>query len=153
MIKIKDRERRAGLTLAEIVAVIVIIGLLSGVVTPQTIKIIKKGRDARRVSDIDSIASALQTYCLDNTVYPTAAAWTYSTGAFLADLTSGNYITQTIADPKNDATYKYAYIRVVPVSGDSPYAIIGCTKFEVLGTMGGTVELVALYYYKKLYER
>ena len=149
MIKIKDRER-AGFTLAEIVAVIVIIGLLSGVITPQIIKTIKKGRDARRISDIDSITSALQIYCLDNTVYPTAAAWTYSTGAFLADLTSGNYITQTIADPKNDATYKYAYIRVAT---DPPYAIIGCTKFEALDTMGGTVESLPLYCYKKLYER
>ena len=145
----KLKKNKTGFTLAEIVAVIVIIGLLSGVITPQIIKTIKKGRDARRISDIDSLASALQTYCLDNAVYPTAAAWTYSTGTFLADLTSGNYITQTIADPKNDATYKYAYIR----TGDPPYAIIGCTKFEALETMGGTVETIALYYYKKLYER
>ncbi len=148
MMKLKKRER-FGFTLAEVVAVIVILGLLSGVITPQIVKTIKKGRDARRIADIDSLASALQTYHLDNTAYPTAAAWTYSTGAFLGDLTTGNYITQTIADPKNDATYKYAYIR----TGDPPYVIIGCTKFEQLDTMGGTVESIVLYYYKKLYER
>ncbi|MDP8216970.1 MAG: type II secretion system protein GspG [Candidatus Kaelpia imicola] len=146
----KLKKNKTGFTLAEIVAILVILSLLSGVITPQIVKTIKKGRDARRIADIDSLASALQIYHLDNTVYPTAAAWTYSTGAFLGDLTTGNYITQTIEDPKNDATYKYAYIRV---AGDDPYAVIGCTKFEQLASMGGTVEAITLYYYKKLYEK
>ncbi|MDP8253575.1 MAG: prepilin-type N-terminal cleavage/methylation domain-containing protein [Candidatus Kaelpia aquatica] len=150
MMKSKKRKR-SGFTLAEVVAVIVILGLLSGVITPQIVKTIKKGRDVRRISDIDSLASALQAYYLDNAAYPTAAAWTYSTGAFLGDLTTGNYITQTIEDPKNDATYKYAYKR--DATGAIPFAVIGCKTFEQLSTMGGTVSSETLYYYKQLYER
>jgi general secretion pathway protein G len=144
-------KRESGFTLAEIVAVIVILGLLSGVITPQIVKTIRKGRDVRRIADIDSLASALQAYYLDNAAYPTAAAWTDSTGTFLEDLSSGNYITQTIEDPKNDDIYRYAYKR--DTSGDIPFAVIGCTQFEELDSMGGSISGKPLYYYKQLYER
>jgi len=137
-------------TLAELVAVIVIIGLLAGIITPQIVATIQKGRDTRRIADIDSLASALQTYFLDNSAYP-RTSWEYSNASgFLSELTDGHYITQTIEDPKNNATYRYAY---EGVGGDSPYAVIGCTKFERLATMGGTVDSVVLYYYRKLYEK
>lgn len=153
MMGIKYPSHRRGFSLAELVAVIVIISILAGVVSIRVVKTVQKGRDARRIADIDSLVTALQTYYLDYSQYPdTSDSWTYSTDAnFLSALTSGNYITQTVQDPKNDSTYKYAYKRFS--SANPPYAVIGCTKFEVLSSMGGTVDSVTLYYYKKLYER
>lgn len=153
MMVIKTNKKNNGFTLAELAAVIVIISLLAGAVSIRIVKTIQKGRDARRIADIDSLVSALQAYYLDYGQYPdTSDAWTYSTDAnFLSALTSGNYITQTIQDPKNDSTYRYAYKR--NSSANPPYAVIGCTKFEALSSMGGTVDSVTLYYYKKLYER
>ena len=138
-------------TLTELVAVIVILALLAGVITPQIVKTMEKGRDSRRIADIDSLVSALQAYYMDNSSYPTTSGWTYSNNSgFLSALTSGNYITQTIQDPKNNSTYRYAYERV---SGTNSYAVIGCTKFEALSSEGGTVDGITLYYYKKLYEK
>ena len=149
----KYSGHRRGFTLTELVAVIVIISILAGTVSIRIVKTIQKGRDVRRIADIDSLVTALQTYYLDYGQYPdTSDSWTYSTDAdFLSALTSGNYITQTIQDPKNDSTYKYAYKRFS--SADTPYAVIGCTKFEALSSMGGSVDGVTLYYYKELYER
>ena len=153
MMETKYSYHRRGFTLAELVAVIVIISILAGAVSIRIVKTIQKGRDARRIADIDSLVSALQAYYLDYGQYPdTSGNWTYSTNAnFLSALTSGNYITQTIQDPKNNSTYRYAYER--KSSANPPYAVIGCTKFEVLDSMGGTVDGITLYYYKKLYER
>ncbi|MDP8234343.1 MAG: prepilin-type N-terminal cleavage/methylation domain-containing protein [Candidatus Saelkia tenebricola] len=137
-------------TLTELVAVIVIMGLLAGMITPRIVATIEKGRDARRIADIDSLASALQIYHMENSgAYP-RVGWEYSNASgFLSELTDDNHITQTIADPKNNATYRYAYKRF---NTSPPYAIVGCTKFERLDSMGGNVGIV-LYYYKKLYER
>jgi general secretion pathway protein G len=147
-----DRKNK-GFTLAELVAVIVLISILAGAVSIRIVKTIQKGRDARRIADIDSLVTALQAYYLDYGQYPdTSNAWTYSTEAnFLSALTGGNYITQSIQDPKNNSTYRYAYRRFS--AADPPYAVVGCTKFEALSSMGGTVDSVTLYYYKKLYER
>jgi len=145
------KKMKKAFTLTELVAVIVIMGLLAGVITPQIVKTIEKGRDSRRIADIDSLASALQIYHMDNGVYP-SSTWEYSNAAdFLSELTDGHYITQTIEDPKNNSDYKYAYERAG--SAGAYYAVIGCTKFERLATMGGTVDSVVLYYYKKLYEQ
>jgi len=153
MMGTKYPAHRRGFTLAELVAVIVIISILAGAVSIRIVKTVQKGRDTRRIADIDSLVSALQVYYLDYGQYPdTSGSWTYSTSSdFLSALTSGNYITQTIQDPKNDSTYRYAYKRFS--SANPPYAVIGCTKFEALSSMGGTVDSVTLYYYKKLYER
>lgn len=144
--------KQTGFTLTEMVAVVVILAVLSGVLAPQLIKSIQKGRDARRIADIDNLVRALQTYYMEYNQYPPAASWTYSTDAnFLSALKSGSYITQNIQDPKNNTTYRYAYKR--NGTANPPYAVIGCTKFEVLSSMGGTVDGITLYYYKKLYER
>ncbi len=138
-------------TLVELVAVIVIMGLLAGVITPQIVATIEKGRDTKRIADVDSLASALQTYFLDNGFYP-KVSWEHSNNAgFLSELTDGNYITQTIEDPKNNATYNYAYERAG--ASAAYYAVVGCTEFEKLATMGGTVDSTVLYYYRKLYEQ
>ncbi|QDU67193.1 type II secretion system major pseudopilin GspG [Engelhardtia mirabilis] len=69
--RILRRSRREGFSLAELMVVIVIIGLLVGVVAPNAFKYLFKGQETRMRSDLVSIAGALDNYALSNGgVYP-----------------------------------------------------------------------------------
>lgn len=97
-----------GFTLIELLVVIAIIGLLSSVVLASLNTARQKGRDAKRLSDLSSIQTALELYYSDHTGYPAAA--TQSTAATaLASVASGGYIA-SIADDPLGGTYHYVYI-------------------------------------------
>lgn len=61
----------AGFTLIEVMVVIVILGLLAAIIAPKIMDNPDKARVVRAQQDIQTIASALQLYKLDNFVYPT----------------------------------------------------------------------------------
>ncbi|MEK7544857.1 MAG: type II secretion system protein [Patescibacteria group bacterium] len=91
------KKSRLGFTLIELLIVIVIMGILSVAFLPTVLSGPKKARDARRISDVNSIAQAVQSFNLES-----------STGAYpttLSDL--GKYFTnnQTPKDPGTSADY------------------------------------------------
>lgn len=101
-----------GFTLIELMVVILIIGVLSGMV----ITVLKpqffygKGRDAQRKSDLQSVKASLQLYYLDNSrLYPnpggSAQSAYNSLGSTLSDYLSGSLPT----DPTNNSSYHYEY--------------------------------------------
>jgi type II secretion system protein G len=141
-----------GFTFVEVVAVVAIIGVLVAIIIPQVTKTIAKGRDARRMADIKSIASALQAYYMDNSAYPDAASLTKSTDSnFLSALSSGGYLAQVPKDPKNDSTYYYCYQKFSAgtysaPSARGPYVLIGCKAFEVLSSVAGVGNSIASGY-------
>lgn len=59
-----------GFTLIELLVVISIIGILSSVVVSQLYSAVGKARDAKRLSDIHTIATALQAFYLDHNRFP-----------------------------------------------------------------------------------
>ena len=63
--------RQRGLTLIEVMVVIVIIGILAALIVPNIINRPDQAKVAAAHSDINSIASALELYRLDNNFYPT----------------------------------------------------------------------------------
>lgn len=104
MRNLKSKNNREGFTLFELLVVISIIGILMGFVTVAFSTAQKKGRDARRVDDLQMLQKALeQYYSLTGGNYPDTPG--YNSGALSY---SGTTLIQTFpVDPKNDDTYSY----------------------------------------------
>lgn len=66
-------KKAKGFTLIELLVVIAIIGLLSTLAVVALNNARQKSRDAKRVSDVKQISTALELYFADNNGYPTAA--------------------------------------------------------------------------------
>lgn len=66
-----DTSTSLGFTLIELLVVIVIIGIIATLTTITLISVRVKARDARRISDLKQISSALELYMADNNAYPT----------------------------------------------------------------------------------
>lgn len=97
-----------GFTLIELLVVIAIIGLLASIVVASLGSVQGKGRDARRVADVDSLKKALQIYSIDNGAYPIATATTTlaATSTVGAALLSASTISSIPTDP-NGSQYYY----------------------------------------------
>jgi len=97
-------SRRSGFTLIEILIVIAIISILSSVAIVGLPKIGGKGRDARRVSDMRQVQTALELYFTKNGNYPNVSDWAGLSGALTG---AGIGINQVPADPSPSRTYDY----------------------------------------------
>ena len=104
----KKINKQRGFTLIELLVVIAIIGLLSTLAVVSLNNARAKSRDARRVSDIKQIQTALELYYNDCGGYPTAAA-AGSAVAGPATCGSTTYMSAVPANPTpNGSTYTYA---------------------------------------------
>lgn len=72
---IKTRNTTRGFTLIELLVVIAIIGMLSSVVLASLNSARGKARDAKRMSDMRQLQTALEMYYNDNNSYPIATSW------------------------------------------------------------------------------
>lgn len=70
------RNKNKGFTLIELLVVIAIIGLLASVVLLSLNSARQKSRDAKRLSDIRQVASAMELYFNDKNSYPSATNYT-----------------------------------------------------------------------------
>ncbi len=118
MMPMGNRER--GFTLIELLVVIAIIGILSSVVLASLNNARKKGRDARRISDIKQLQLALEMYYDANISYPAA----------LSALSSAGYISSVPTDPSGGScasgAYCYQALSACTVSGGNPSCTL-CT--------------------------
>jgi len=124
MLNTKNR----GFTLIELLVVIAIIGLLSTLAVVSLNNARMKSRDAKRVSDIKQIQTALELYFADQNAYPAGAGIALGTGTYLA-LSSGGgfgaasgttYMGQVPANPTPGGA---AYTYTVSGTGNSSYSI------------------------------
>jgi type II secretion system protein G len=125
-----------GFTLIELVVVISILAILSGVLVPRVSSHLESARDARRLTDIKALRSAIEQYFLDRGSYPPANAnslfggWDVSNdGDFIRVLSEEGYLENDLADPVNDGTYHYRYY----VYEKGSYACVGTGDYYVLG--------------------
>lgn len=110
-----------GFTLIELLVVIAIIGILSSVVLASLNNARKKGRDARRVSDIKQIQLALELYYDSNGEYPA--------GTSLASL-APTYIAAVPTDPTNTGTNVYSY-QASNAAGTAACATAPCSNYTL----------------------
>ncbi|MDD5290385.1 MAG: prepilin-type N-terminal cleavage/methylation domain-containing protein [Patescibacteria group bacterium] len=106
-------RKNKGFTLIELLVVIAIIGLLSTLAVVALNNARAKSRDAKRVSDIKQIQTALELYYQDNNGYPSAGAMPTSIA------TGGNtYMGVVPTNPTpNGITYTYACVGAAPCAG------------------------------------
>jgi general secretion pathway protein G len=120
----KRSER--GFTLIELLVVIGLIGMLSGVVWAYVNQGRGKGRDARRLMDLQTLTKALELSQNESKVYPGTAGTVYvsGTGACVSTHTQLNtvlttaFISNIPKDPS--ATQCYFYI---PDAGNQSYKL------------------------------
>lgn len=127
-----------GFTLIELLVVVAIIGLLSSVVLASLNTARAKSRDAKRLSDLEQIRTALTTYYIDNNgTYPTTnGSWHGNCATFGSYDVSGasGYIPYLAP----------TYISVLPLD-PKPISTSGCYLYRSNGTdynflIYGTVE-------------
>lgn len=99
-------SEKKGFTLLELLVVITIIALLSGVLWVNFATSIVKGRDSRRKQDLESISKALELYYHDNKAYPsTLPDW----GESLIHTSDSRvvYMAKLPNDPSSSRSYCY----------------------------------------------
>jgi type II secretion system protein G len=67
------KKRQSGFTLIELLIVIAIIGILAGIAIPNLLNAIQRGKQKRTMTDMRALATAIESYAVDNTLYPPAA--------------------------------------------------------------------------------
>jgi len=105
-------KNKKGFTLVELLVVVAIIGLLSGMVVISIKNVKAKARDSQRVSDMNTIVTALNMYHNDNNAYPiTVEEGIYITGSdtLSVALKNNGAIPTMPTDPTNTGDYRYYY--------------------------------------------
>ena len=122
---------KKGFTLIELLVVIVIIGILATLATVALSSARMKARDARRVSDVRQIQTALELYFSDAQAYPstitTGSAISTSSNTYMAKV-PGNpspYTEGVAACTNNSASYLYT-------------AAPNLTSYTITYCLGGT---------------
>ena len=81
------RNRSKGFTLIELLIVVAIIGIIAAIAIPNLLNAIDRGKQKRTMADLRSIGTAVESYAVDNNVYPVA-----TTAAALSPTVSPIYI-------------------------------------------------------------
>ena len=129
MIKYENKKMNKGFTLVELLIVVLVISVLSGVtlgvLNSKGVK--AKSRDAQREADLRKIQTALELFFVDNRQYPTTSgSWIKITGTDtqLSDPLEPDYMNVVPVDPVNDGDAdvcngptQYSYNYHSPVGG------------------------------------
>lgn len=100
---------QAGMTLIEIMVVIVILGILAGLVIPRIMDQPDKAKVVKAKMQIESLSTALKQYKIDNGVYPSteqgleALARKPAIGKIPKNYPEGGYIQKVPFDPWDKA--------------------------------------------------
>jgi type II secretion system protein G len=68
---LRKRTQR-GFTLIELLIVVAIIGIIAAIAVPNLLNAINRGKQKRTMADLRAIATAIESYAVDNTAYPAA---------------------------------------------------------------------------------
>lgn len=117
------KKKQSGFTIVELLIVIVVIGILAAIVITTFTGVQKKGRDADRKSDINSLYGQVEVYFAENGRYPTLGNMNDST--FRTDNMKG-LTDDALTDPKGSA----ATLVGAPAANSYAYEVTpaGCTN-------------------------
>ncbi len=105
-------EKESGFSLAEIIVVLSIIGILGSIIFATVQESRKKGRDAQRMSDLQQLQIASRTYrdSASTSTLPAVPAGEIVGDGVGFDTTIAPYVTGTVSDPFHGRTgYGYYY--------------------------------------------
>ncbi len=69
-----DHTNERGFTLLELLIVVAIIGIIAAIAIPNLLNAMDRGKQKRTMADLRSIATAIETYAVENSFYPTASS-------------------------------------------------------------------------------
>src|SRR5262245_10276635 len=80
-----------GFTLIELLIVVAIIGIIAAIAIPNLLNAIDRGKQKRTMADMRSIGTAVESYAVDNNVYPvttsiSALKGIVETGAYMKNM-------------------------------------------------------------------
>ncbi len=132
-------HKKQGFSLAELLVVISIIGLLSSVIIVSVSNARQNSRDKVRIVDIEQLRLTLRLYAEENGTYP-------SSNGPISGIVGLNAFGSLPTDPINDSTHSYQYDSAYDCNG-STKKVVYATAMEtsgmanediVCGTTGGT---------------
>ncbi len=128
-------KKQRGFTLIELLVVIAIIGLLSTLAVVALNNARQKARDAKRISDIKQVQTALELYFNDANAYPTSLA----TGSSIS-FTGTTYmsIVPTNPSPMGDGDCPGVDYVYAPDDSNASYHIVYCVGGVTGGLTAGT---------------
>jgi general secretion pathway protein G len=92
------KKKESGFTLIELLIVIAIIGILAAIAIPNLLNAVQRGKQKRTMSDMRSIATAVEAYAVDLNYYPLAtscATYPYTAAPTAIDDSSWTLISPT----------------------------------------------------------
>lgn len=122
-------KNKKGFTLVELLVVIAIIGLLSTLAVVALGSARSKARDARRISDIKQIQTALELYFADQGAYPVAA----TPGVVLGGASAGA-LCDSGFEANQSACTGSVYMGQIPANFDQPADVADYTYISADGS-------------------
>jgi general secretion pathway protein G len=135
------KKRESGFTLIELLIVIAIIGILAAIAIPNLLNAVQRGKQKRSMSDMRTLATAIEAYAVDNNLYPPAncptGTWASSNAPVqLGSTSSFSLLSPTyVAQPPTKDGWQNLFFYKVDTTAGQHYALASGGRNLVLDSL------------------